>query len=62
VDLATGYYYDTLNLLSITAPGATLQMTLDYNSGNPVAGNTGFGWRHPYQYALSDQTSSIKVT
>jgi RHS repeat-associated protein len=62
VDLATGYYYDTFDLMEVAAPGAPLQFNLNYNSGNPVDGTTGFGWRHPYQLSLNDQTTTIKVT
>lgn len=61
VDLATGYYYDTLDLIAVAAVGAPLQLTLKYSSGNPAASSIGFGWGHPYQYSLADLTSSIKV-
>jgi len=62
VDLATGNYYDTLKIMEIAAAGAPLQMTLNYNSGQPVAGSVGFGWRHPFQYILSDMTTYLKIT
>lgn len=62
VDLATGYYYDTLSLMEVAAAGAPLQMNLSYNSGNPAQGSVGFGWGNPYQYRLADFTTSVKIT
>ena len=63
VDLATGSYYDTLNLMLVAAAGAPLHVTLNYNSGNTVAGSVGFGWGHPYQYNLANGTNgSIRLT
>ncbi|CAG9932505.1 DUF6531 domain-containing protein [Candidatus Nitrotoga arctica] len=61
VDLATGNFYDTLNLLEVAAAGTPLNMALSYSSINPLAGTTGFGWAHPYQHSLVDLTSSVKV-
>lgn len=62
VDLSTGNFYDTLNLLEVAAAGTPLNMALSYSSLNPLAGTTGLGWAHPYQHSLVDLTSSVKVT
>ena len=62
VDLATGYFYETLNLLDVVAAGAPLQFNLSYSSGYPAAGSSGFGWGHHYQYGLVDLTTSINIS
>jgi RHS repeat-associated protein len=61
VDMGTGYYFDTIKLLNVAAPGAPLQVNLSYNSGNTVADNFGFGWSHSFQYHLS-QASFVTET
>lgn len=62
VDLATGYFYDTLRLMEVAAAGAPLHMDLNYSSGSPSNGNTGFGWGHSYQYRLTALTTAVQVT
>lgn len=62
VDLSTGNFYDTLNLLKVAAAGTPLNMAMSYSSLNPLAGSIGFGWGHPYQHSLIDLTSSVKIT
>ncbi|MDD2775366.1 MAG: DUF6531 domain-containing protein [Gallionella sp.] len=61
VDLASGYYYDTLKLIEVNAPGVPLQFGLSYNSGSLGDGIVGVGWRHSYQFKLDDLVSSVLV-
>lgn len=62
VDLATGNFYDTLNILEVAATGTPLKFSLNYSSLTPLTINTGFGWRHPYQHSLVDLITSVKIT
>lgn len=62
VDLATGFFYDTLKIMEVAATGAPVQMILNYNSSHPAASSVGFGWKHPFHYSLANMATYPKVS